>query len=71
LKTQNSGGAAFPVNETDVGHGMTLRDYFAGQALAGQLGHHGAWDGTLNDIAKRSLELADAMLAERNKEAST
>ena len=36
----NDGGPAFPVAETIhvYGHnGMTLRDYFAGQALAGIL----------------------------------
>ena len=36
---KNDGGPAYPVNNGDAwaygGEGMTLRDYFAGQALAG------------------------------------
>lgn len=45
--------------------GMSLRDWFAGQALNGLLA-----SGTVRDasyIAKRTYEFADAMLAERNK----
>jgi len=38
--SKNDGGAAFPrdgvCGEVVPQHGMTLRDYFAGQALAGQ-----------------------------------
>jgi hypothetical protein len=41
--------------------GMTLRDYFAGQALAGD------WVGDWNksEAAKIAYEIADAMLAAR------
>jgi hypothetical protein len=51
---------------------MSLRDYFAGQALKGMCGGE-IWpnpdrDGT--EIARRSYALADAMLAEREKEQS-
>ena len=53
--------------------GMTLRDYFAGQALAGLCANHGfinsaSWDAAPNAvIASRAYSLADAMLAEREK----
>ena len=43
---------------------ITLRDYFAGQALFGLMAMHPLSD---RQIAKRSFEYADAMLKERNK----
>lgn len=50
-------------------HGMTLRDYFAAQAVAGLAS---AADGDLDSaaIARRAYEIADALLRERllNKE---
>jgi len=53
-------------------YGMTLRDYFAAQALAGlscPAGPSGIWpdlrDGQM--IAERAYAFADAMLAERAK----
>ncbi|MDA3957333.1 hypothetical protein [Oceanispirochaeta sp.] len=57
--------------------GMTLRDYFAGQAMNGGLssedGHHGCIymdteEMTREDfIAKEAYKVADAMIKERNK----
>lgn len=51
--------------------GMTLRDWFAGQALAGLLSGNQKFsvtDDQLHDaIALASMRLADAMLAERQK----
>ena len=47
--------------------GMSLRDYFAGQALAG-LAARGCWNG--EDAAEKAYEMADAMLATRKKETS-
>lgn len=44
--------------------GMTLRDYFAAQALAGPVSEHGIPE----EAAMRAYEYADAMLAERAKE---
>jgi hypothetical protein len=49
--------------------GMTLRDYFAGQALIGLIS---AKDGIGEDlwmdtISKRAYKLADCMIAEREK----
>lgn len=55
-----------------VGHckGMTLRDYFAGQALMGLMSacnSEGLWmaQGAENNAAKAAYVAADAMLAER------
>ena len=50
--------------------GMTLRDWFAGQALSGLLAS-GKWDnhgaGFDDFIAIHAVNIADAMLAERAK----
>ena len=63
MKTpSNDGGAAFPVMY--VSEGMTLRDYFAGQALAGMLADPEC-DGNGASMAKSSYQLADAMITER------
>lgn len=69
----NDGGNAFPAcNEANVNGtmGMTLRDWFAGQALAGLCANpnespdeDGASDRDV--IASVAYELADAMLAAR------
>lgn len=69
---------AFPLVSDIIGHceGMTLRDWFAGQALGaiitatsnGQ--HYPAREGRslIEGMAQDAYELADAMLAERAKE---
>lgn len=47
--------------------GMTLRDYFAGQALIGLSGNPGnAKD--LDEVAWATYQMADAMIVERGKE---
>lgn len=58
------GGPAFP-SETETGYygGMTLRDWFAGQALAGSPIFGDGYE----SAAKRAYEYADAMLAERER----
>ena len=72
----NDGGPAFPVtgcvhpNDNAI-VGMTLRDYFAGQALAG-LCVRAADDGQRTEwrfqlIANVALKVADAMLAARER----
>jgi hypothetical protein len=64
------GGFAFPQSHPDVaysdytGGGMTLRDWFAGQALAGLLADPDR-NGSDNQYAKVAYSLADAMLAAR------
>lgn len=60
---------AFPRSYSADGHnGMTLRDYFAGQALAGMAAqaYVHSEDG-IADCAEDAYALADAMLAERAK----
>jgi hypothetical protein len=74
MTTPKDGGPAFPIN----GHigsdgnfielptqGMTLRDYFAGQALAGMLADPSV--GTTEQTAECAYDMADAMLAAREK----
>ncbi len=47
--------------------GMTLRDYYAGHALAAIITRASKTSGTGNLFASASYEYADAMLAERAK----
>ena len=70
-----TGGRAFPSEQTTSpsGHwnntyrpGMTLRDYFAGQALVGMADYYIA-EAEAEMYARRAYLLADAMLAEREK----
>lgn len=69
---KDTGGQAFPVsfsNSDDIREiqcldGMTLRDYFAGQALLLAEKHLYV---DKQGIAKCCYEIADAMIAERNK----
>lgn len=71
------GGQAFPERANDgygcpvtVG-GMTLRDWFAGQALVGLLaGDPGYESEDADSAAEDAFMYADAMLAARSKEAS-
>jgi hypothetical protein len=72
MSTINDGGFAFPM--PDVLHvngmvqhgfnGMTLREYYAGQALAG-LASYVTKGATFDDIAKDAYAIADAMLKAR------
>lgn len=66
----NDGGPAFPRDHQHQGHnGMTLRDYFAAQALQGiesSQGNSGFFISTPEDIAARAYHLADAMLRARD-----
>jgi hypothetical protein len=51
--------------------GMTLRDWFAGQALTGLLsGNTRPPISTINDIVLKSWNIADAMLAAREEKKS-
>ena len=72
-ETPDDGGYAFPViisSDTDIGAsetGMPMRDWFAGQALAGKCGY-GAEEVIQNvDLAKEAYTIADLMLIERAK----
>lgn len=77
----DNGGPAFPmasgpearVNEaTHCNEGMSLRDWFAGQAIAGILANAGEYGGVSLPADEKAAQwvyrYADAMLAERNKE---
>lgn len=65
---RHDGGQAFPSHRASATPipGMTLRDYFAGQAMAGMMSDSGC-NPTRHHTAKDSYLLADAMLAERAK----
>ncbi len=59
----NDSGPAFPTRYHEDMHGMTLRDWFASQALQGLLASTKTSDGLT--IAKDAYILADAMLRAR------
>jgi len=72
----NDGGPAFPVlyGQTNGLDGMSLRDWFAGQALAGLLAsgvYSNSGPGFESFIALKSFYVADAMLAAAKAEEST
>lgn len=68
----NDGGPAFPHERGTYSTGlakapatgMTIRDYFAGQALAGLLADSNV-TGRTDLVAQIAYSIADAMLAER------
>ena len=70
----DDGGCAFPVNSANLGEGgacipdpgMSMRDYFAGQALAG-LFASGPHDCEPSELAFDAYLNADAMLRERKE----
>ncbi len=47
--------------------GMSLRDYFAGQVLAGLSAHKDSDELTIMNAVRLCYKMADAMIAERNK----
>ena len=63
---QDNAGNMTPVFETKGG--LSIRDYFAGQALAGLCAKEVWNDGEECVLASWSYALADAMLEEREKE---
>lgn len=73
----NDGGSAFPVHELTNGGlvpvgGMSLRDYFAGQALNALItealkSDHKAWEST----TKHAYYIADSMLQAREQKGET
>lgn len=62
----NDGGPAFPLNASDnwggPTQGMTLRDWFAGQALANRYTQDARED---KKVAQWAYHIADAMIAAR------
>lgn len=75
--SKNTGGSAYPLTGMDSEYfhfswergmeGMTLRDWFAGQALIGILTNTSYDHNEPHIIAKRAYQMTDAMLAERSK----
>jgi len=72
MTQKETGGPAFPPSvaisaggEVVTKYGMTLRDWFAGQALANPSTFPQDWSAT-SDIAEWAYGLADAMIAERD-----
>ena len=64
------GGGAFPLaasEQNDAQFGMSLRDWFAGQALAGYFAyaHAGHQNAACRETAEYIYGMADAMLAAR------
>ncbi len=61
----NDGGPAFPRDQQEWGvPGMSLRDWFAGQALAGLMAEGSCFT---EDAAKGAYFAADAMIAARGQ----
>lgn len=69
MTDNNDGGPAFPVPLDRMTHGMSLRDWFAGQALAGLLAgqYRDSSQWNLNDLPREAYSIADAMLAARGQ----
>lgn len=75
----DDGGFAFPIPATEHNYaefGMTIRDWFAGKALAGICVNDEYWrlneeyrGKSASELAHRAYQVADAMIAEgRNKD---
>lgn len=72
-RKHDDGGPAFsrPLSKTDGGDldrgaiGMSIRDYFAGQAMALVLSQDGSR--IAGSLAEKAYEIADAMLAARKR----
>jgi hypothetical protein len=60
-------GPAFPVNVNDENAGMTLRDWFAGQALSGIMAGATGTSNRLEWAPEEAYAMADAMLAVRDE----
>ena len=76
--SNDNGGAAFPAVGNNLPgyfdhHGMTLLDYFAGQALAGLLASGIAAERCqpMEEVAEVAYANAAAMIAQRNRGADT
>ena len=75
MSARNDGGPAFPSIGEGFGNplysapGMSLRDYFAAQALPFCLAEFGSNAEDQRQFAEAAYQIADAMLAERSKAA--
>ena len=76
MSKQNNGGSAFPYSIREEGSeytsesskGMTIKDYFAGQAIIGIIANSDGLKYT-DSMANAAYEIADSMLKERQKQA--
>lgn len=76
MKKIDDGGPAFPQGDVDLVNntwvnqrgfvGLSLRDHFAGLALAGMLAKYGA-DYLYANTAENAFNYADAMIAEKRR----
>ncbi|MBZ9921803.1 hypothetical protein LB579_29360 [Mesorhizobium sp. BR1-1-7] len=64
MTSKNDGGQAFPYNTAWGTPGMSLRDWFAGQVIAG---HFHIDPAVQSSYAQTAYTMADAMLAARDK----
>ena len=76
MNKENNGRLAYQISihpdhgygpVASVNQGMSMRDYFAGQALASMMGAR-EWYGTFEECAKKAYIVADCMLKARKKE---
>lgn len=70
MSDRDDGGQAFPF-QPHGGHvrtGMSLRDYFAAQAMQGICAHQDTWGySKFSEMTEKCYEIADAMLAARKE----
>ena len=68
MNRTDTGGPAFPTGtngNTPYSNGMTLRDYFAGQAMNALILERADWKYAPETLAKYAYAQADAMLRAR------
>jgi len=70
MTDDRTGGPAYPVPMDNWDHGMTLRDYFAGQAVGEVIAyfadkHLSLYEPAPGAFARKAYEIADAMIAAR------
>lgn len=73
-KSENQRGSGY--NVTEGQEGMTLRDYFASKAMNGFASNNewaknsgpNDWDDYIGRMTRSAYQIADAMLAEREKQ---
>jgi hypothetical protein len=71
MRNPTDGGPAFPLPHGPKGYdGLSLRDYFAAQALAMTISSYVNLPDSAELLAKRCYLVADAMLTARLREAS-
>ena len=66
MTDRHDGGPAFPADDLSDIHGMSLRDWFAGQALRKGV-VNGDWDSSIQWRAECAYQVADAMIAARSE----